>query len=122
VKVTYVGLSDQRVVQSADFPDLEDDFADIIWGPGETRFVPDSVGEFLLRDRDFRAAETHETTPEEKEAQEAEEAEEVDQEKPLEEMTRDELYELASDMEIKGRSSMTREELIEAIEEYRASE
>ena len=42
---------------------------------------------------------------------------EQEQESELEELTYDELYELAQGENIKGRSGMDREELIEALEE-----
>ncbi len=39
--------------------------------------------------------------------------------RPLEERTRDEVYNMAADLEIKGRSKMTKSELVEAVRHKR---
>ena len=93
MKVTYTGIEDIRRITSADFPDL-DSFDDLVWKPGETQEVPDTLGERLTElDRRF---ENREGTTRDLRSKE-------------------ELYELAQELEIKGRSSMSREELLEAI-------
>jgi hypothetical protein len=40
--------------------------------------------------------------------------------RPLEERTRDEVYNLAQDLEIRGRSKMTKSELVEAVRHKRS--
>jgi Rho termination factor, N-terminal domain len=39
--------------------------------------------------------------------------------RPLEERTRDEVYNIAQDLEIRGRSKMTKSELVEAVRHKR---
>jgi len=68
-----------------------------------------------LREADI-ALEDDEYTVED--ADEGEESDAVDYEKPLDDYTYDELRDIAGDLDIEGRGSMDKAELIDAIETY----
>jgi Rho termination factor, N-terminal domain len=96
MKITYTGGAHHRIITSADFPNVEDDFEDLHWTPGSWVDVPDSIaGELLERQR-------HEFV-------------EYEDPKKRDHRTRDELYAVAQELEIPGRSSMDREELLDAV-------
>jgi len=94
--VTYVGISDSRTIdaatlQAAGFESVEDD---LVWTQGSTLELDDDLGEWLTeRDREFkdRGATTQDLR------------------------SKDELLELARLYKIPGRSSMNRDDLLDAV-------
>jgi hypothetical protein len=99
--VTYTGLSDRRIITSADFSDIEEEFDDLVWGPGETLDVPDTIAERITETMRNEFINRSDTTRDLR--------------------SKEELYELAQEYGIKGRSNMDREELLEAITTHEIS-
>jgi len=105
-KVTYQGTSDMRVVDSADVPgyvETEDDVThrEWVWTPGSWLDIPDEVALFLLEYSrlDFVLYEDP---------------------KGRDHRTKDELLAEAAELDITGRSSMNKEQLLDSIYERRA--
>jgi hypothetical protein len=101
MKITYTGTG-TRIIEKADFPDRadEDDFR-YEWTPGSWVDVDEETGKYLVE------FSRHEFV-------------EYDDPKGRDHRTRDELMEEAKELDIKGRSSMDKEELRDAIYSRRA--
>lgn len=97
--LTYLGIEDNRTITREDLVrlglevDLPGDFT-YLWGPGATLEVPDDVGNALI-EADRRFKNRSDTTRDMR--------------------TVEELLERARELEIKGRSKMDRDQLLEAI-------
>lgn len=100
MKVTYIGQSDERRITGeelarAGFDQWSSEDDDLVWGPGQTIDVDDSVGEWLtevMRDQFKNRSDTTRDL-----------------------RSKEELYEAAQRLRIEGRSTMSKDELHEAV-------
>jgi hypothetical protein len=108
VRVQYTGLSDKRIITSADFPNIEDDFADLIWTPKEVLETRDDVGSYLTtyHRQEFKEYEEPEELPVW--------TKEVDR-AYLEELDRDALVEEAARRGVTHRAKATKLELVDLM-------
>lgn len=95
MRLTFVGPANIRRFTNADFPDHVAEGEDIEWTRGETREVSEEFGRWLTENKPKSFI-----TPTESE------------------MSRDELYSRAQELEIEGRSSMNKGELEQAVLEF----
>jgi len=100
MKVTYRGISDHRLVTADDARamgvEVADDFVTLDWSPGQTLDVDDALGAELV-ERDRNMVNRSDTTRDLRSVEE--------------------LLDAAKALEIKGRTKMNRDELLEAITE-----
>jgi hypothetical protein len=101
MKVVYTGTADHRGISSSDFPSIDQDFEDIVWTPGSSAEVPDEVAEYLVEFNRHEFALFEDP-------------------KGRDHRTKDELLVEAGELGIPGRSSMNKEELLDAIYARRA--
>lgn len=105
MRVTYIGHSHERIVSTDDLTkgglDMGEEVFSYVWSSGETLDVDDRVGEFLLevhRDQ-FKSGDV------------------INRDL----RSRDELYHLAQELQIPGRTNMNKDELAEAVDAVIAS-
>jgi hypothetical protein len=100
MKITYTGQHNQRVVSTLDLHNYEEtdpdvEFREWVWVPGGWVDVPDEVAKELIeRSREFVPYEDP---------------------RKRDHRTKEELYAVAQELDIAGRSTMDREELFDAV-------
>lgn len=99
MNLTYVGTDDRRTIKAEDFSNYEGDFEDLEWVPGLTLEVPDEVGAHLLEFHRNQFRESESVASHHK--------------------THKQLMEEARELGIGGRSNMSKDELVAAIDEHR---
>lgn len=98
-RVTYVGDSHLRIIEANTFEDQPDD---LVWEQGETITVPDAIAEEICETMRSQFRLTDETTKDMR--------------------SKAELYEVAQDLQLEGRSTMSLEELRDAVQAAEAGE
>jgi hypothetical protein len=100
MKITYTGDAHRRIIDARDFPNREGDFH-YEWTPGSWQDVDEETAKWLLEHQ------RHEFV-------------QYDDPKGRDHRTQEELYAEAQELDIKGRSTMSKEELRDAVNARRA--